>query len=279
MSRINELKIVKIAYKSSPYALGIITFFISIIPEKTFLAYKFLSTFSNEINVAVNRLICCGLIFILTAIVAGIYLKYKKSICVYGEGYAIEIKYGDLFEMHDCKKVVSFDECFTTVIGEAPSEIKTKSICGQYLTKHPITDEEITKLIEKVNLKPLPTKSSYKKQIRYESGKIIPKDDYLLMAFAKLDKDGLGILTYEEFLECLSVLWKEINKYYSYTDVCIPILGAGVTRIGDTLLTQQELLNIIIESYKLSAHKIKNPHKLRIICKESKDFSLFNFIV
>jgi hypothetical protein len=55
----------------------------------------------------------------------------------------------------------------------------------------------------------------------------------------------------------------------------IPILGAGITRIDGSTgasIPQQELLDMIIWSYKLSSHKIKT--KLRIICKRSDDFSL-----
>ena len=95
------------------------------------------------------------------------------------------------------------------------------------------------------------------------------------MAFAQLDEEGKGkFFSHEEFLNCLSVLWKEIDKYYGQKDVCIPVLGSGITRMNDSSLTQQELLDIIIESYKLSSHKIKSPCKLRIICKKRKDFSL-----
>lgn len=39
-------------------------------------------------------------------------------------------------------------------------------------------------------------------------------------------------------------------------------------------LTQQELLEIIIGSYRLSAHKMKSPCQLHIVCKKREDFSL-----
>lgn len=39
-------------------------------------------------------------------------------------------------------------------------------------------------------------------------------------------------------------------------------------------LTQQELLDLIIESYKLSTYKIKVTYKLYIICKKKDNFSL-----
>ena len=47
-------------------------------------------------------------------------------------------------------------------------------------------------LIDNAQLKPMKSKSKYRNKVRYESGIILPNGEYLLMAFAKLDKDGLG---------------------------------------------------------------------------------------
>ena len=74
--------------------------------------------------------------------------------------------------------------------------------------------------------------------------------------------------------QCLSEMWKQIELHCSQTDVCVPILGSGLTLFEGESLSQQELLNIMIWSYKLSPHKIKAPYKLRIICKKSDGFSL-----
>ena len=82
------------------------------------------------------------------------------------------------------------------------------------------------------------------------------------------------IFSYDEFLDCLSLFWKEIDKYYGQNDVCISILGSGLTRIGDTSFTKQEFLDIIIGSYRLSRHKIKSSYKLHIVYKESDDLFL-----
>src|SRR5699024_7835521 len=114
----------------------------------------------------------------------------------------------------------------------------------------------------------------YKNKVRYESGKLVPRGEYLLMAFAKLDEIGKGELTRDELLDGLSVLWEEIDTYYAQKDICIPILGSGITRIKGESLTQQQLLEIIIASYRLSSHKIKSPYKLRIVCKKHDDFYL-----
>jgi hypothetical protein len=121
-------------------------------------------------------------------------------------------------------------------------------------------------------------KSKYMSKERYESGRIVPNGDDLLMAFVKLDEDGVGrFCSRNEYLDCLSLLWKEIDKHYGQQDVCISILGAGLTRFdggSGASIPKQELLDMIIWSYKLSSHKIKSPHKLRIICRRDKDFSL-----
>lgn len=174
--------------------------------------------------------------------------------------------------MQNCKKVIPFDECFTTRVGDSPSDINPDSICGQYLMKYPI--QNMQSLIKKANLKPEKDRSTFQNNEKYESGMLVPNGDYLLMPFAKLDKDGLGRMSRDEFLDCLSTLWKEIDKYYGQKDVCIPILGSGVTRMDGESLTQQQLLDIIIASYKISAHKIKSPCRLYIVCKKQENFSL-----
>ena len=72
---------------------------------------------------------------------------------------------------------------------------------------------------------------------------------------------------------------KRVVNYYSEKDVCVPILGAGTTSIdggAGASISQQDLLDMMIWSYKLSSHKIKAPHKLRIICKKNSGFSINN---
>ena len=201
-----------------------------------------------------------------------LYVKNRQNVYIKGKNYNIHIQYGDLFEMNKCKKIIPFDECFTTSVGKRPEDIKSKSICGQYLEKNPIHDMQA--LINNAQLKPQKNKSKYQGKECYESGRLVPRGDDLLLAFAKLDKDGLGKMSQEEYINCLSVLWKEIDKYYGQRDICIPVLGSGITRMDNTLLTQQELLDIIISSYKISPYKIKAPYKLHIVCREVESFSL-----
>ena len=253
-------------------SLSIITVLFTFVPEGFFEKIELIKNNTSGMNIILNRIIAFIIVFIIVAIGYTIYLRYRKKIHIKGKNYDIVVCYEDIFNMPNCKKVIPFDECFSASVGDAPWQIKPGSICGQYLERYPI--DNIHNILDSVQLKPQSEKSKFNNQIKYESGKLVPREDYLLLAFAKLDQDGLGKMTREEYVECLDVLWQEINKYYGLTDVCIPILGSGITRIEDNSLTKQELLDVIIASYKLSRHKIKSPAKLHIVCKKEDTFSL-----
>lgn len=273
--------------KSLAYASGIISIVYTVVPEAVFgktvlisedvfKQFKWMENNISEINIIVNRILTFALAWFITALGYKVYWCLKKKITIKGNNYKIIVEYGDLFKTKKCKRVINFDECFSTKVGSNPAEIKPTSICGQYLIAYP--NLNIQSLISNSQLKPLKSKSRYQSKERYESGRIVPNGDDLLLAFAKLDKNGLGrFFTRDEYLECLSVLWKEIDRYYGQQDVCIPILGAGLTRFDGSAgasISQQELLDMMIWSYKLSSHKIKSPYKLRIICRRSVEFSL-----
>ena len=253
---------------------------ISLIPESLYLNIK---TEMIKIDAAVLKIdngyfiLICRLMILAATIAICVFLGllfrsiwWKRKI--HGKSYTIIVQYGDLFKKKKCKKVINFDECFTTKVGEAPSEIKPGSICGKYLLSNPNLD--IRKLITDCGLKPIKKKSKYQKQDSYKPGSIVPNGDYLLMAFAKLNNDGLGEMSYDEYLMCLETLWKDINKYYGSKSVCMPILGSGRTQFDGVQPSQQKLLDIMIESYKLSGTKIKLPYKLYIICCRSENFTL-----
>lgn len=265
-------KIYKFCKKYVSEIFGLCCLLFSFIPESIFGKIILVKCFSLDINIILARLL------ILFALVFFYYLwKHNRtSISIEGENYILTVEYGDLFKVKGCKKVIAFDECFTTTVGNRPCDINAKSVCGQYLSKNKINEQEMEELIRKAALKSLNSKSAYDHKVRYKSGSIVPNGDDLLLAFARLDKNGLGILSQEEYLDCLFLLWKEINRYHGEMDVCIPVLCSGVTRMGDKPPTQQELLDIMITTYKLSAHKLKRPNRIRIICCKKEGFSLSN---
>ena len=252
-------------------AIGIIGVLFTFIPEDLFKVVSILPGKYVNANIIVNRIAVFVFVFICVSAGYFCYLKYRRQVIIRGKNYSVRIKYGNIFDMDDYKIVIPFDECFTTKVGSAPADINPTSLCGQYLKMHSINN--IDELIQRANLKPSRKKSAYNSQTCYESGRVIPRNDYLLMAFAKLNADGRGFLSREEYLDALSVLWRELDLHYGEQSVCLPILGSGTTKIVDNELTQQELLDMMIYSYKLHNQKIQLPYELCIICRKRDDFS------
>lgn len=274
--------------RSISIASALVTFIFTFVPESFFsgcrlMPQEFLNRckwISNletkDVNIVLSRFACCLLVWIVVSLAYALFLRFRRWTTIRGENYSIRVEYGDIFKKRNCKRVINFDECFTTQVGDKTADIDPKSICGQYLTAHP--DLDIQKLIDDANIKPVRSKSKYQQRTRYNSGTIVPNGDDLLMAFAKLDKQGKGrFFSRDEYLLCLDLLWKELENHYSEKDVCVPILGAGTTSFDGGLgasISQQHLLDMMIWSYKLSSHKIKSPHKLNIVCKRNSDFSI-----
>ena len=256
--------------KSSAIASAIVSAIFTVVPEEIFKQGFILCRWSDTSVILANRLIFCVVVFILANIGYFCYIKVRKSVTISDENVTIKIGYGDLFKVKRGKKLIHFDECYSTNVGDKPEDIKPSSVCGQYLAKHPIDD--IQSLIQSSGIQSSGV-SLYTNKPKYESGTIIPREGFLLMAFAKLDERGLGRMTYVEYLECLDKLWEQIDIYHGTDDVYLPILGSRITRF-DNNLSQQELLDIMIMSYHLSPKKMRKPSVLHIVCKRREGFSL-----
>lgn len=256
--------------EGSTWAYVMMSGVLAFVPEEVFKYGIIPCGWSDSAIVIVNRLLLFLLIFALSNFIYYCYRNHRSSVSLSDKTTDIKVEYGDICKISKGIKVVNFDECFTTAVGTRPEEIKPGSVCGQYLTKYPI--EDIQSILNKGNIKPK-GKSKYGDKDCYEPGILLPRDDFCLMAFAKLDKDGRGFHTYESYLKCLDKLWEQIDLYHGTEDVYIPILGSRIIRF-DKELTQQELLDIIIASYRLHPKKMRKPNVLHIVCNEREGFSL-----
>ena len=263
----------KLLKRSFTWGVSIATTILAFVPDSIIGTVKLFDKLTDDQNLLIDRIGILVAAFLVSLLFNWLFDLGRRKVKIKGNGYCIQVEYGNIFNCKNCQKIISFDECFTTTVGTAPHEIKAASICGQYLGKHSGLD--IQKLIADAGLKPEGEKSKFNNQTKYKSGSIVPNGEDLLLAFAKLDENGRGYFpTREAYLDSLEVMWSEIHKYYQQKDVCIPVLGGGLTTIGEKTPTQQELIDLIIESYKLFAQKIKNPQKLRIICRRKDDISL-----
>lgn len=257
--------------KGSAFAYAVITAIFTIVPENVFNCVKICKDWSETKSILINRLIVCAIVFALANFIYWCYRVLRNKVIVKGSNFTIQIEYANLMKISSGKVIINFDECFTTKVGDKPGDIKSESLCGQYLRKYKNLD--IQDIIKKAGIKPAKGKSKYKDQTRYAPGTVIQNGDYLLMAFAKLDENGRGHLTYDEYLDCLDKLWEQIDIYRGTDDVYVPILGSRITNF-DKEITQQELLDIMINSYSLSPKKVRDPNKLHIVCKKREGFSI-----
>ena len=67
--------------------------------------------------------------------------------------------------------------------------------------------------------------------------------------------------------------WNEIDRVYAGKSISMPLLGSGQTRIKDKIdISDQELLELLIWTFKVSRIKIKYPSKISIIIhSDNKD--------
>lgn len=227
------------------------------------------------VNLTIIKVLVFVGIFIISFILSCLIACIKK-VNIKDDNYSIVIEYGNLLKKKNCQRVINFDECYTTTVGTRTADIKKDTLCGQYLLQNPGLD--IQKLIVQSGVKPCKKKSEYKDSICYKPGTIVPNGDDLLMAFTKLESNGKSKkFTAEEYLNCLNLLWEEIDNNYNNKDVCIPVLGSGVQRFENGIsqsLPQQELVDLIVSSYKLSPYKIKDKNTLHIVCRRRNDFSM-----
>lgn len=275
----------KIIIRGITWAFGVFSLLMTFLPESFFskcnvIKEEMLKNFSwldaNACNIVIARGLSFAVVFVLSILASWIYSLFRK-VKIKGNNYSIVIEYGDLLKKKNCQRVINFDECYTTTVGKGPADIKKDTICGKYLMQNPQLNVE--ELISKCGVKPLKRRSKYKNLPCYEPGTIIPNGDDLLMAFTRLESNGISMkFTIEEYLKCLSRLWEEIDNYYCNKDVYIPVLGSGIARFengSSPSIPKQELVELMISSYKLSPHKLKSTNALHIVCwKSSDDFSM-----
>ena len=89
-----------------------------------------------------------------------------------------------------------------------------------------------------------------------------------MTAFTHFDNENRAYLTKVEYLVCLDNLWKEINRVYAQRDINIPLLGSGITRIGNDLKLEDYLYHIL-NSLKLSNLDNAYNTKINIVLHES----------
>ncbi len=232
-------------------------------------------------------IILCILFFALYFLL-WIRTKATKKIILKINTSNVEIGNGDIFFEDNALKVISFNEYFDTKVDDIV--ISKNSLNGQYIKKfYDNTIDTLDSIISSdtnlaKNIVSNNNNRSSGKHIKYKLGTIcVAPDNYLLTALTHFDKDNKGYLTINDYIEFLFNFWKEIDKVYAGRTIVIPILGSGITRfIGYENITEQELLELIVWTFKVSHVKFTYPSKLKIVIYKGKSnqinlFRLKNF--
>lgn len=216
------------------------------------------------------------LILVFLAIYVFMWVRANRlqSIKISINGSTVEVKVGNIFDEKELK-VIAFNEYFDTLVNNVV--ISEKTLNGMYIKKVLNNDAaELDKLIEddenlgkKFNGENPDRRQGKKK--RYKLGTIFKHDDYLLTALSKFDDENRAVLSMNEYVNFLLDFWNEVDIVYNGSSISIPLLGSGITRFKENIsITDQELLELIIWSFKISRIKFAYPSKVSIIIYEPK---------
>lgn len=190
------------------------------------------------------------------------------------EGSGVTVKVGDIFQQPGLK-VIAFNEYFDTQVDN--KIISDQSLNGIFINKHlGVSALKLDSLIEgnpfEVGdiLEKNENRPQGKKQ-KYRMGTIFVYDDYLLTAFAKFDQSNRAVLTMPEYLEFLINFWDKVNNVYAQKSVTTTIFGSGITRIkGHKTISDEDLLKIMLWTFRISEMRFKYPAKLTIVILKEK---------
>lgn len=185
------------------------------------------------------------------------------------DGSIVEIKEGDIFK-EEGLKVINFNEYFDTKVDN--KIIAENTLNGQFIKKYVENVEELDNLIDQ-KLEKLDYNTNRKdgKKKRYALGEIVEYKDFLITSLSKFDDQNRANLTLKEYIGFLMNFWNSLDVIYANRNVSITIFGSGITRFKEiTYISDQELLEIIIWSFKISKVKFKYPTKISIIIPKEK---------
>lgn len=229
---------------------------------------------------------CFGYSIFIFLILIYIFLwlraNYLTNVKIDIDGSTVNIKSGDLF-LEEGFKVIPFNEYFDTKVNE--EIIASSSLNGIFLKNYlPNNILELDNfIIDKTDSEDVLSDNNSRKSggklVKFKLSTIFVYNDYLLTAFARFDEHNKAVLTMPEYIEFLINFWDRVNRVYAQKSVSVPIFGSGITRIKEHKnIKDEDLLKIMLWTFKLSEMKFKHPAKLSIIIHKDKigQIDLFN---
>lgn len=186
----------------------------------------------------------------------------------------VEVKTGDIFSEPGLK-AIAFNEYFDTQVDEVV--IASSTLNGKFINQKVNDINELNTLIkddiymqESIIEKNISRKNG--KAVRYKLGSVLLyNQEYLLTSFSRFDDQNKAYLSMSDYLEFLVNFWNEVDRVYAGRSVTIPLFGSGITRFrGYDMINDQELLEILIWSFKISRIKFTYPAQVTILIHPDK---------
>lgn len=230
------------------------------------------------VNIPDDYKIMAGVVFLIVLalihVVTWIGANRLREINIEIEGSKVNIVTGDIFKQEGLK-AIAFNEYLDTQVDNViisklslngkfiESEMKGDvAVLDAHIANFPFDDEDVveTNVQRRIG-----------KTTRYRLGTICVYNDYLLTAFARFDMDNRANLTMPEYLEFLINFWDKVNKVYAQQSVSTTIFGSGITRIkGHRTISDEDLLKIMLWTFRISEMRFKHPAKLTIVIHGDK---------
>lgn len=242
---------------------------ISLVCSFALIAIKIPDNNCIRISIGIILLALLLMTYVVMLIKANIQNKTTLNI----NNSTIIVKVGDIFK-EDGLKVIAFNEYFDTLVDNRV--ISENTLNGIYLKSNPENIAKLDDLIDSdsiLNTRIVGTnkKRSIGKKKKYKLGTIYQDNDYFLTAFTKFDDENRAYLNIDDYINFLLNFWNEVDIKYAGRSVSIPLLGSGITRFrGYDIISEQELVELLIWSFKVSRIKFTYPAKVSIIIHESR---------
>jgi len=213
--------------------------------------------------------------FIFLYIGIWFYSNVRQNILLKINTSEVEVKFGDIFSEQAEFKVIPFNEYFDTLVDN--KVIAESSLNGQYIKKF-FTDKagELDRIIlADDHLRSAVVSENAErpvgKKTKYRLGTICVVKDHLLTALTHFDPYNRAYLEINDYINCLLNFWNEVDTIYAGKTVALPVLGSGITRFkGNDNISDQELLELIIWTFKVSRVKFTHPSKVKIVVYRDK---------
>lgn len=245
---------------------------LSVISVATSIIFLFVGIDAN-CKTAVG-LIALGVLFVLYV---GIWIhsNLRQSICLKINASEIEVKFGDIFSEQADLKVIAFNEYFDTLVDD--KVIAKNTLNGMFINK--FFNDDVKKLDDIISadthLREAVVEENAArpagKKTKYKLGTICIANEYLLTALSHFDTENRAYLEMNDYINCLLNFWNEVDRVYAGKSIALPVLGSGITRFkGYENISDQELLELIIWTFKVSRIKFMYPSKVKIVVYKNK---------